>query len=393
MRVLNIMARINFMKLINVNYLTPLASFYNYTDLGQFGMPNIFKGSDSSITQFNSNRFFSTESHGNVIFNDYFHYSLSQVFLDNYGGIIFSAIIFLVLYLLARVGSSFFKNPSSKIKKLLLKISQSLEKSVFLTLLVSRYLYLCASLLLNYAFLPLNGTYQQISFVFAVFYTVLLLFVMLLAICIAFYYGRTKAIVRPLKPFFGLIGLLCKDYHSRRFLGRIMTFWTLLSNLLIMVVLIFLLKWPIVQISFLLTLSVATIIVSTPKRLYKNVTTKINVIGTEIGFIIFDIILLALYCLEDSESASVYNSRLGLSWCAVGVHISIILLQIIMKLIDFIQERRRKKKAEEGQGLSAARQTEARGSRRPRITLNLNDDSNLFELQKMEIPQSQILNR
>ena len=31
MRILQIMARINFMKLININYLTPLATFYNYT--------------------------------------------------------------------------------------------------------------------------------------------------------------------------------------------------------------------------------------------------------------------------------------------------------------------------------------------------------------------------
>ena len=32
-RILQIMARINFMKLININYLTPLAAFYNFTAL------------------------------------------------------------------------------------------------------------------------------------------------------------------------------------------------------------------------------------------------------------------------------------------------------------------------------------------------------------------------
>ena len=42
MRILQIMVRINFMKLINIKYLTHLAAFYNYTDLGQFGLPNVY---------------------------------------------------------------------------------------------------------------------------------------------------------------------------------------------------------------------------------------------------------------------------------------------------------------------------------------------------------------
>ena len=41
MRILQIMARITFMKLINVNYITLLAEFYSHADLGQFGWPNV----------------------------------------------------------------------------------------------------------------------------------------------------------------------------------------------------------------------------------------------------------------------------------------------------------------------------------------------------------------
>ena len=41
MRILQVMARITFMKLINVNYITLLAEFYSHADLGQFGWPNV----------------------------------------------------------------------------------------------------------------------------------------------------------------------------------------------------------------------------------------------------------------------------------------------------------------------------------------------------------------
>ena len=68
MRILQIMARINFMKLININYLTPLATFYGFTDLGQFGLPNIFNkipGFNNSQTSTDST--FKTDSEGRVL--------------------------------------------------------------------------------------------------------------------------------------------------------------------------------------------------------------------------------------------------------------------------------------------------------------------------------------
>ena len=180
MRILQIMARINFMKLININYLTPLAAFYNYTDLGQIGLPNIF----NKIPGFNNSQtsaelIFKTDSQGQVIFNDYFRYSFSQVFLDNYGGIVFSSCTTLILHilsLLVKVVCKCFKNKNSKIKKILMATSHSFEKSVLITLLVSRYSYLCSALILNYAFLPINGAYQQISLGFAILYTIIIVF-------------------------------------------------------------------------------------------------------------------------------------------------------------------------------------------------------------------------
>ena len=118
MRILQIMARINFMKIVNVTYLTPLAAFYNHTDLGQFGLPNVFNtlsNANSSQAE-NDDGLFMTDSQGNIIFNDYFKYSFSQVFLDNYGGIIFSTCVSLTLCIFATFASnaSKMKIPRSK---------------------------------------------------------------------------------------------------------------------------------------------------------------------------------------------------------------------------------------------------------------------------------------
>ena len=337
------MARINFMKLININYLTPLASFYNYTDLGQFGLPNVFNkipGFDSSQESINPT--FMTGSQGLIIFNDYFRYPFSQVFLDNYGGIVFSTCITLTLYLFVKVISKCFKNENSKIKKILMAIGQSFEKSALMTLLVSRYPYLCSALILNYAFIPINGTYQQISLGFAIVYTIILGFIWFLAISVSFYHGKNKVKLKPIRPLFSLITLLCQEHHSKRYFGRVMTFWNLFFNFIIMLVLKLLWRWVIAQLSVLVALNVITILVALPKNVFKTTATKITMIGTEIGFIIISVLFFVMYSLENS-----YQVRLGLSWTAVGVNVAIILFQIIVKIIEFFRLRREKKREEQ----------------------------------------------
>ena len=341
MRILQIMARINFMKLININYLTPLAAFYEYADLGQFGLPNVFnKIPGFNISQASTN---STGSEGTAIFNDYFRYSFSQVFLDNYGGIVFSTCITLILYLLVKVACKCFKNKNSKIKKILIATGQSFEKSVIMTLIVSRYSYLCSALILNYIFIPFNGAYQQISFGFAILFTIIIAVVWFLAISVSFYHGRSKAKLKSIRPFLNLITLLCQEYHSKSYLGRIMTFWTLLSNLIIVLVLELLRKWVIVQLSVLIVLNAMAILIALPKNVFKTEATKITVIGTEVGFTIISILFLVIYSLENSNS---YQVRLGLSWATVGVNVAIILFQIIVKIVEFVRLRRAKKREE-----------------------------------------------
>ena len=347
MRILQVMARINFMKLININYLTPLASFYNYTDLGQFGLPNIF----TKIHGFNNSQIatdstFKTDSQGHIIFNDYFRYSFSQVFLDNYGGIVFSTCITLTLYLLVKVACKFFKNKNSKIKKILIAAGRSFEKSVIMTLIVSRYPYLCSALIFNYAYIPTNGAYQQISSGFAVLYTILIVFIWVLAICVSFYHGKNKAKLKPIRPLFSLITLLCQEYRSKTYLGRIMAFWTLLFNGLIMLLLELLRKSVIVQLSVLIVLNVITILFSIPKKVFKTTVMKITVIGTELGFIIISVCFLVMYSLENSNS---YRARLGLSWTVVGVNLAIILFHILVKIVEFFRLKRKKKHEEQKQ--------------------------------------------
>ena len=345
MRILQIMARINFMKLININYLTPLAAFYDYTDLGQFGLPNIFNkipGFNNSQTAADST--FKTDSQSRVIFNDYFRYSFSQVFLDNYGGIVLSTCINLILYLVVKVICKYSKNQNSKIKKILIAVGQSFEKSVPMTLLVSRYPYLCSALILNYAFIPLAGTYQQISFGFAILYTILMAFILILTICVSFYHGKNKARLKSMRPLFRSIALLCREYHSNSYSGRIMAFWTLLSNLLIMLVLALLRKWVIFQLSVLTVLNVITISIAYPKNVFKATANKIIVIGTELGFIIINFLFLVIRFLQNSNS---YQVRLRLSWTVVGVNVAIILFQIVVKIVEFFRLRREKKQEEQ----------------------------------------------
>ena len=355
MRILQVMARINFMKVVNVNYLTPLNVFYNYTDLGQFGLPNVFNTLpnpnnsqvDHQLISTIDDGLFMTDSQGNIIFNDYFKYSFSKVFLDNYGGIVFSTCVSLTLCIFATFASKCFKNENSAIKKMLTILAHSFKRGVIITLLVARYEYLCSSLIHNYAFTQTNGVYQQISFAFAILYTILLGFILILTICVSFYHRRNKVKLKPIRPLFGLITFLCQEYRSKTYLGRIMTYLTLQSNLIIMLVLELLRKWTIAQLSILITLNIMiTIVLSLPKKVFKTAATKIIVIGTEIGFIIISVLFLAMYLLESSGS---YQVRLGLSWTAVVVNIAIILFHIVVRIVEFFRVRRAKKFEEQKQ--------------------------------------------
>ena len=229
-------------------------------------MPNFFnKIPGHNNTQTVTDSTFKTDSEGHDNINDYFTYSFSQTFLDNYGGIVFSSCMTLSLYLFVKVAGKCFKNQMSKIRKLLIAAGQSFEKSVLMTLLVSRYSYLCSAIILNLAFIPVNGVYQQISFGFAILYTMIIVFVLILSICAGFYHGRNRAKLKSIRPLLNLIALLCQDHYSRNHFGRLMTFWTLSSNLMIMLALPLLRKWTIIQLSVLTVLNVMTILILFPK--------------------------------------------------------------------------------------------------------------------------------
>jgi len=366
MTILHVMARIIFMKLVDVNYLTPLATFYDYTDQQQFGLPNVIGkilGTDNSSssgrrilastlsstsasdTQQSLNSLIHTNSTGNAIFNSYFSYSFSNVFLDGYGGIVFSSLVTLFLYLLIKAIAACIKNSESKIKKILTSIADSCQKSLLMTFLVSRYMYLCSSLILNYAFISLNGAYQVVSFVFAIIFTILLVLVLIITLCLAFYHGTLKRKLKRIRPLFDLISVMCQEYRSKTFLGRFLTFWVLISNLCNVLILLLLTRWVIVQLSLLMTLNLITIVFSLPKRTYKLTSTKIAVILTEVGFLSFAAIFLAMYFRESSGSSSSYRQRMILSWVGVGINISIISVQIISRIVAFIIAWRKARKA------------------------------------------------
>ena len=132
-----------------------------------------------------------------------------------------------------------------------------------------------------------------------------------------------------------------------------MTYLTLQSNLIIMLMLELLRKWTIAQLSVLITLNVITILLSIPKKVFKTTATKILVIGTELGFIIISVLFLVMYSLESSNS---YQVRLGLSWTGVAVNIAIIAFQIVVRIIEFFRARREKKREEQNQKRTQAQQ-------------------------------------
>ena len=364
MRILQIMARITFMKLIDINYLTPLAKFYDDTDLGQFGLPNIFNKRTNAtntnnhriLAQLSSNggdsssNLFVLNVQGSVIFNRYFGYSFSQLFLDDYGGIAFSSCITFVLYIIVRLVSKCFKDENSKIRGFLTKFAQAFERSIIVTLLVSRYMYLCSSLIFNYVFHPLNGVYEKVSFGFAIFYTILLIYIIGLALCVAFYYTReSKARLKPVRPLLNILQVLLQEYNRKGFIGRFFPFWTLLSDLMRVFILLLLYKWRLVQLAFLIIISLTTIALSLQKSVFKTNSSRILMIGTEVGFIILCVLFFAMCFLENSGSLAAYNFQLGLSWSAVIVNISIILFQLIIEIVEFFLLRREKKRQEQQQ--------------------------------------------
>ena len=359
MKILQIMARITFMRMIDVNFLTPLATFYQYTDLGQFGVPNVIGkvlGAESensgtedkriltAISEETSGGLIYQNPEGELIYNSYFNYTFSRVFLDGYGGIVFSSLVTLLLYLFIKIVVKCMTDNNSKIKKFLQGITDSFEKSLIVTFLISRYMHLNSSLIFTYTFVPLTGTYQVVSFVFACISMILLLLMMMSALCIAFYAGAHKRKLRFMRPFFRIIIIICQDYRSRTFLGRILAFWYLLSNLLIAVTLLLLRKWPIIQLSILIFLNVMTICFSLPKKIFKTTSGKLVTIFTELCFLLESIVLIVMYVLEDSGNSS-YQVRLAMSWAVVAINLLIILIQVVERIVTFIIARRKAKEA------------------------------------------------
>ena len=143
-----------------------------------------------------------------------------------------------------------------------------------------------------------------------------------------------------------------------------MTIWALFVNFIIILVLELLRKWVIVQLSVLIVLNVITILITVPKKVFKTAANRITVIGTELGFIIINVLFLVMYSLENSGS---YQVRLGLSWSTVGANVAIILFQIVIKIVEFHRLRKEKKREERKQKQGSLKRT--------------NDDSQI-QLQK-----------
>jgi hypothetical protein len=215
-----------------------------------------------------------------------------------------------------------------------------------MTIVVSRYMYLCSALILNYAFISLNGSYQIVSFIFAIFFTILLLLIIIAAFFLAFYHGDSyKKKLRLIRPMFMILRVLFQNYRSKTFVARFLSFWMLLSNVLTVLILELLQKWQFVQLGLLMALNVITMGLSIPHNIYISTVQKWCVILTELGFVVFSLIVLAMFLLQNSGGSSSYTARLRWSWTAIAINICILLLQIISGVIEYVIKRRKEKAA------------------------------------------------
>lgn len=328
-------SRIALMKFININFPNPLASFFEYVDFKQFGLPNVFK----SILNAGSNT--PPDAEGlNVLYNQYWNYTYNMLFFDNCGGIISATFQFLALYTIFKILFKIVPEKQQKLKHYLNLINGHIEKRLLAIFVSSRLLQLYFGIILNFRYMNLGNLYRDVSFAFCLLYAVVL--IALVVICYAGSFRQKRSETRGLiQPLAMAVKSLCFQYTSSSSVGRFMPMITLfLSNFFITIAIALLTSWILLQLMIISMVHILTICLSFLPKIFKRPIEKIQAIVTTSGTLLFCWVL-ALIHLTDPSSIS---KRRILAWIAVAIALFLMIFEILIKLIDVFLERRRKKR-------------------------------------------------
>lgn len=356
MRFLILMSQINFLKLINVNFPTSLAIFFDSMDLEQFGIPNYVRNifnvpeyeakSTRRMLQSSVNSTVTTS----ITFNTYHTFGFSTIFLETYGGILVSSITMLLLYFFCWMVSCCIKEKKlPRFKGLLRSVLEMMEKNVLTTLLMSRYQYLILAIFLNFMYRPLSNSYEITSFVIASIYTVMIIVGILACIRAALKNGFWEKKSAVVAYFTKKVDVLFSEYEDTA-LGRTVPAVNLIYNLFTMVIIAMLQNWPAVQIILMLSNNIVAVTLFCCSGVFKSSCVKFMAISAETGLFLITLCLLSIYSLQFETTTHAYNSRVIFGWVSVTivgvtilVHVAAKLIEVLSGIIKKIRERKKKK--------------------------------------------------
>lgn len=356
MKSLVFVEKLSYYKYINVDYPEFLLVFLNYIDLGQLGMPNIMKtllGGDVSVQTSTSKKLRLLESAADagrdemILMNSYYDLSYSVIFLETYGGVLFSMLITLFMYALFKIISVCMSSKYIKTKKLINSVLTMFEKNIIITLLVSRYFHLCVGITFNFRYMTLSSTYHIVSFSIGAIYTSLLLMVCITLTCMLIRDERNFSKFTFMVPLFKKVAVLYCDFAdpaNSRF-ARFLPLFTLLPNCGMCIIIVMLSNWPLAQLILLASFEIVSIFMHVQKVPFKSNFVKANLVIADVGFLLINICFLAVYSIQDNMSEAILVYKIGLGWTIISIGSGAFILQIIIKLVDMVIRARKNKTA------------------------------------------------
>mgnify|MGYP001293480244 CR=1 FL=1 len=343
MRLLLFTSRVNFMKLININYPSPLPSFYGFIDVGEFGMPSFIANSFNNPSE---RLLEEADTKYTVLYNEYAEFRYSYIFLDTYGGIFFSTLMSFLAYLVFKLIARFFKKREGKIKKMINGVIEMFEKNILTTILITRYLQLSIGTILNVGHPSFQNPYQYVSFFIGIFYGVILIIFWVAAILGVIFDPEKHKDTKYLKTVFKLVTLLYKDFKPSMF-ARFYAFFTLLfCNFFIMFLLESMRTSPGVQVISITFIQISNVAFTFAPNLFVSKCRKLSIAGTEISLLLITVLNSVMCLLQNQSGAKAYQGRIICSWALIVIVIFTIIYQLVVGIVEAIIDYRAKKRAE-----------------------------------------------
>mgnify|MGYP001194609507 FL=1 len=344
-------SRISLLKFININFPNPLATFFEYVDFKQFGMPNFLKNilPDELVSSNNNDKRVldsaSSQEGPSIPYNQYWNYSYNTLFFDNCGGIFFSTLQVLGLYIVFKLLFKLTPAKKQKIKHYLNIITTRLELKMLAVIVTTRLLQIYFGAILNLRYATFGTLYQKISFAVGILYALILL--LLVTVCLIDLSlskkGSTNRKLKWIQSLTTAIRHLSFSYLPSSKVGRFMPLLTMfISNFLITIIIALLTQWPLLQLTIISLVHIIVICLSLTPKLFRKKTEKILALATEIGTLLFCWILVWIHLL-DSEALS---AKKILSWVAIALALILMISGIMSKVAEvYIQWKKKKRLA------------------------------------------------